>query len=520
MMNNLRLLYTVLFGFFLGSCANKVAPQGGAIDSEPPILENAVPKSGTVDFGAEEIYLYFDEFVELKDPSQNIFVSPPLPKSPEFTALKKQIKIKLPDNIKQGITYTINFGNAIVDVHEGNVLTDFKYIFSTGSTLDSAKIIGTVLRADDLEPKENVIAVMYPQSIVDSSMFKVLPDYYSRVKEDGTFVIDNIKPGEYKIGAIEDNNSNYFAEFPGEWIAFLDTITSVSVANDVSLRLFPQASLISQPVNVKKYGDGLVNVAFMGNGRNFNMEMLNGSIIYQEWNHTSDTVVLYCNFLSDSIGVVFNNIELNDTLWSYRKQTSPEREKEKLFAVEIIRKSNDSISLVFNKPFNYSGSGDILINDSRTDYTIDYDYNNYAKKISFKKPDSTSLIVINNGTLRSFDNILNDTIKKEVVILTDRQSGILELDVQPFINYDTYIELINDRGAIFEKIKILKNKTYEISEIPPGSYVLKAFNDENKNGLWDSGNFYLQQQPETVRVYEQQLVIRANWSIQLDWSVN
>ena len=53
--------------------------------------------------------------------------------TPEYEAQGKTIKIKLLNQfLEPGTTYRIDFGNAIADMNEGNVLENFAYIFSTG----------------------------------------------------------------------------------------------------------------------------------------------------------------------------------------------------------------------------------------------------------------------------------------------------------------------------------------------------------------------------------------------------
>jgi hypothetical protein len=46
----------------------------------------------------------------------------------------------------------------------------------------------------------------------------------------------------------------------------------------------------------------------------------------------------------------------------------------------------------------------------------------------------------------------------------------------------------------------------------PGEYELRMFNDENKNGLWDSGEFWgKRKQPEIVKPVGKKITIKANW---------
>ena len=48
------------------------------------------------------------------------------------------------DSLKANTTYNFNFGNAIVDNNEGNILPYFNFAFSTGDKVDDTFISGTV----------------------------------------------------------------------------------------------------------------------------------------------------------------------------------------------------------------------------------------------------------------------------------------------------------------------------------------------------------------------------------------
>jgi hypothetical protein len=45
----------------------------------------------------------------------------------------------------------------------------------------------------------------------------------------------------------------------------------------------------------------------------------------------------------------------------------------------------------------------------------------------------------------------------------------------------------------------------------PGDYELRLLFDTNKNGIWDTGDYFLNRQPERIRVLDEKLSIRANW---------
>src|SRR5258706_58631 len=60
------------------SCANQVAPTGGDKDVEPPKILKAIPENYSTNIKTHDIVITFDEYVQLKDISTQLIVSPPL----------------------------------------------------------------------------------------------------------------------------------------------------------------------------------------------------------------------------------------------------------------------------------------------------------------------------------------------------------------------------------------------------------------------------------------------------------
>jgi len=157
------LLCSAYFAFcvFLFSCANQVAPTGGAKDVTPPKTLKLIPQNYSTNFKGHDIIINFDEYVQLKDISTQLIVSPPLKYPVKTKIRKKSLMIHLEDTLQQNATYTMNFGNAISDIHEGNVLENFQYVFSTGDVIDSLIISGKIERAFDKKTEKGIYAMLY-----------------------------------------------------------------------------------------------------------------------------------------------------------------------------------------------------------------------------------------------------------------------------------------------------------------------------------------------------------------------
>ncbi|MEO6130776.1 MAG: Ig-like domain-containing protein, partial [Saprospiraceae bacterium] len=145
------------------ACASPKAPTGGERDTKPPaIIESASTPNKQTNFQEKEITITFDEWTTLKDIYTQLVISPLMPHAPEIKQKGKGIVIKLPDSLRANTTYTINFGNAIADLNEGNILENYAFIFSTGNVLDSIRLSGNVTYAFTLKPADGAWVMLYP----------------------------------------------------------------------------------------------------------------------------------------------------------------------------------------------------------------------------------------------------------------------------------------------------------------------------------------------------------------------
>src|SRR5699024_8030280 len=152
------------------SCASIQQPTGGPRDTIPPVIVEELPENLSTNFSAEEIEITFDEYVKLENEFSEISISPEMQARPTFKIKKKSLIITLPDSLETNTTYTINFGNALVDFNESNKLRNYYYVFSTGNEIDSLTVSGNVKDAFTLEPKLDATVMLIP--IEKDSIFR------------------------------------------------------------------------------------------------------------------------------------------------------------------------------------------------------------------------------------------------------------------------------------------------------------------------------------------------------------
>lgn len=205
------------------SCASMGNPDGGPYDEEPPKFVRSTPKPFAINSKEKKVTIEFDEFIKLEKAAEKVVVSPPQLEQPEIKASGRKVVVGLVDSLRPNTTYTIDFADAIVDNNEGNPLGNYAFTFSTGTTIDTMEVSGTVLSASDLEPVKNIQVGLH-SDLSDSAFMKKPFDRVSRTDCRGHFSIRGIAPGKYRIYALMDGNQNYLFDSKTEMIAFSDSI--------------------------------------------------------------------------------------------------------------------------------------------------------------------------------------------------------------------------------------------------------------------------------------------------------
>src|SRR5688572_22718890 len=242
-------LIKLIFPFFLlillipqilvqTGCANIIPPEGGPRDSLPPVLRKADPEDSSRNFSDNQITLTFDEYVNADNYLQEMIVSPVPTNMPNVTRKLNTVTVKLRDTLEPNTTYSINFGNTIKDVNEGNMMKDFTYTFSTGAYFDSLEFTGNVLLAET-GGLDTTLTVLLHNTNIDSALIKEKPRYVAKTDGRGYFRFKNLPPGTFYVYALKDEGGSYRYMSKSQLFAFLDSAVIVSDStNPVTLYAF------------------------------------------------------------------------------------------------------------------------------------------------------------------------------------------------------------------------------------------------------------------------------------------
>jgi len=521
------ILWILLFSHL--SCARRGRPEGGPRDEDKPVLVKTDPEFKSIHFDADEIKIYFDEYIKLKDISSQLIISPPLKYPPIITPQgtpSKKITIEIKDTLQENTTYTFNFGRSIIDNTEGNVLDNFKYIFSTGDYIDSLQVKGTIKDAFSTEMIENPTIMLYPVDSVfkDSIIYNEKPMYVGRTLDSVNWNITNIKAGKYLLLALNDNSKNYKFNPKEDKISFYTDFIDLPVDSTSSfeLKLFTEILPFKIPSKPHEISKGHIIVGYEGNAKEFSVHSISDK--------PSDfKAITNFDVKKDTLHYWFKNYDKDSILLSYNTNKIPfDTLSVKLKSKEIdsmkiesnltgVLHLRDTLKLKSTTPIVRMDTAKIqLLNKD----SVRVKWNAVITKkrdellFHFEKEQSNKYYLqILPGAITDFFDVENDTIHMSFSTKKSTDYSSIFLTIDNVKNYPILIDLINDRGDVVVQKYSEKPEEYSYINLPPSRYKVRIIYDTNKNKKWDTGNYLLKQQPEEVYYFNNIIIAKANWEV-------
>ncbi|MCB0465698.1 MAG: Ig-like domain-containing protein [Aequorivita sp.] len=524
-----RLLYIPIAFLFILSfvdCAKKGTPSGGPRDTIPPIIVRSSPENYSTNFTGDEIEIRFDEYIKLKDLTKELIISPPMKYAPIITPLNtsKTLKIKLIDTLKPNTTYSFNFGKSIVDNNEGNQFEYFKYIFSTGSYIDSLKLTGKVKDAQLIAPEIPTTVMLYEagETFNDSLVFTEKPTYITVTKDStGTFELTNLKEGNYLLLALKEKNNDYTFQPKNDKIGFVKQLITLPTDSSYTLTLFKEISdyKLARPSQVGKN-----HIVFGYEGRTDSLDIKVLSEVPQDYVSTvfkdekTDTLHYWFKPAVETDSLIFKVTNRNEIDTTTIRMRELYNDSLKISAVKTgILKLKDTFKLRANMPlvsFDAEKFQVMAKDSSLVEATIrlNKEYN-WAEVYFPKKEEQSYSIELLPGALTDFFEKTNDTLQYSVNTRLASDYGTLNLALINVNQFPVIVEMVDSKYNIVTEAYLTENKNVFFDELSPDKYFLRIIYDTNHNGRWDTGNFLNRMEPEKIIYYPKQIEVRANWSL-------
>jgi len=508
-------------------CANRQAITGGPRDHDPPKLLKATPPNMTRNFKGKTIQLDFDEYFKLTNSYTEITLSPTPAKNPEYKTKSKSLVINLKDSLEKNTTYVINFGKAIADVNEGNVLKNFTYVFSTGPHIDSLSMSGRVINTTTGEREKDATVMLFTLK-QDSLLFgKKRPTIFTSTDTAGNFSLNNLHADKYKIYALKEaTGGNKIYDNDKELIAFNKKIIDLQRdTSNILLKLFKETPEKFKLIDKRFDQDGKLFFSF-----NKSLDNPSVKITYPpdfdkykiaEISKTNDTATIYLrNMDFDSIRVTFldNNKPLD---------TIPMRKgkKESFLRILTFQYNLSDLKLKPHSPLiatasypidTFDPSLIILKEDSNevSNFNIIRDTGNTRRfMVDYRWKQNANYTLTYNAN--AFTDIYGDkskgTIKHFSVNKPENYSLLTLKMTVPDSGKSYVVQLLDDKKHILRQDVIHKSGAIVYKDYITGKYGISVVYDDNNNGKWDSGNVHLKRQPENIWVDPEIITLRPNW---------
>ena len=444
----------------MGGCANIVPPSGGPRDSIPPYAVYAKPKDSSTNIAPREILISFNEYITTNALQEQLIVSPNIKNNPLVDQRLNMLRIRLSDSLNANTTYSLQFGNALRDVNEGNIVQNYTYVFSTGNQIDTGKLFGKVQIAETGIVDSSLVAVLHPIEN-DSAIFIDKPNYYSRINGQGIFEFKFLPATNFNIYIVPNDYSKRYDDST-KLFAFLDRSINPSQTKD-SIQLY---AFEASPKKEKK---ALSTVGAKNAKKQSPVLKYSSNLEGKEKDILSPLIL---NFETP--------IRLNDSFTISITDTNLVQQEGAALAINAQNKQQVDIDFPW---------------EANTDYKL------VLPQKSIK--DSLSNFLIKADTIR---------FKTK----SESSYGTAMLRINGFQEFEHPVLLLIQDQKVKFSYPITQN-LLRIDLLPPGDYQLKLLSDANQNGRWDTGKFMGKKlQPELVRNLKLILNIKSNWDNEMN----
>ncbi|WP_345140429.1 Ig-like domain-containing protein [Flavobacterium ginsengiterrae] len=511
------------------SCAKRGSITGGLKDTLAPVLVSSTPKNLTTNFKGNEINLVFDEYIKLKNLNKQLIISPPMKYEPVITptGVSKFINIKIKDTLQPNTTYSFNFGESIADNNEGNALNQFKYIFSTGPYIDSLKLGGKIKDAYNKNVDNFVSVMLYEANdkYKDSVIYKEFPRYVTNTLDSmRTFQFENLKEGKYLLVALKDKASNNKYNPKDDKIGFIKHFITVPNDTIFELELFKETLPLKTFKPIQASGNRLL-LPYEGK-QNFKNNKPN--IVLKNNGETLETIVTQFP-KKDSLQIWYKPLKADSLSLEVSKDTY---NKKFTFKIKDQKKDTLNIKAVQNGVINFRDRFTLetetplvkfdkskikLVNKDSTAVDFTTEYNEFEQKlyVDFKKePLEKYNFTFFPGALTDFYEKTNDTLSYKLSTKEPADYGNLIVNLKNVKRFPIIVEITNKKGDDILASEYSEGKTQiEFNLMVPAQFTIRVIYDDNKNKMYDTGNFLEKKYAEEVFYFQREIDVRTNWDV-------
>lgn len=534
MANSLTMIFSrdsyalIALFFILSACASVQSPSGGPKDTDPPKIVKETPKNLTRNFTGEKIEIEFDEFIKLSNEFTEISVSPALDIPPTFKAKKEILEIRFGQKLEENTTYTINFGKAVSDVNESNLLTNYTYVFSTGNEIDSLTLSGNVVSSMTGENLKDVTVFILPVR-QDSLFGKKRASIFTSTDSAGNFKLQNLRKDTYRIYALKEQGGDRIYNSQNEEIGFLkDSIFLNKNIDSIKLEVFKEVPALFSVMDRRIEADGRITLAFNKPLIEPTLQILDPTSLDQlktiEITEKRDSAFIWIPELTfDSLKVAVKEVGVSVDTVTLRRNKRDTYTRDIQIGDNIpgtkLKPRSDMV-LELSSPVSTARENQIiLLEDSVQVNNVQLvksteSQRKYILKYPWRLNKEYILKISENAFSDAFGN-KSKAYSRKFTLDSDENYGSISIKVTVPDTAKSYIvQWLNEREEVLREDIVTKNTVLNYTTYPTAKYLLRVVFDENKNGRWDTGNIRNKRQPEKTWTLDKIISLRPNWDLE------
>lgn len=514
-------------------CAQIGVLSGGEVDRTPPSVLECMPAQKNLNFKEQSITITFDEHIQVLNAASQIQFSPLIEELPDIVVKGKSMVIDLSKtNLLPNTTYRIEFGASIADLTEKNILRNYEYVFSTGTSIDSLKLSGRIVAAEDNAPEAGMQVGLYANTKqIDSLLYKTTPIYIGVTDNTGAFAFRNLPSQTYLVAALGDKNKNKLYDGETERIAFLSSAIALKADSIINLSAFTELSkktFVSANTAIS-YGKHLLKLNKEAPWQlKAAIKEQDSKVLIENRAGSNDSIFVYYHHLSDTLTLLSGeNINALDTLYlripKWRKKSLPAPEA---LLSGLSASGASDIVLRFSAWMDTLQAHKIVVQlQKEKDSTVVELKGKWINVHDFKinatiLRGASYTLLLPKGSFSELQGNSCDSLRLSIKTKMASDFGHLKLKIRFKSKQQYIIQLLADQNRVVSQKKVYLTLSgsnlaeLDFTGLEPGTYKVRVIYDTNENEKWDTGNYLMKLQAEKVSILPKEIKILADWEIE------
>ena len=134
------------------------------------------------------------------------------------------------------------------------------------------------------------------------------------------------------------------------------------------------------------------------------------------------------------------------------------------------------------------------------------------------KPETEYSLEIDSAAIEDIYGLTIKSLTQGLKVRPEEEFSTLIVNLSGVKDTAIIVQLLNGSDAVVKEVKAERNSA-KFLYVTPGKYYLRAFVDSNGNGVWDTGDYDADLQPEDVYYYPEETECKAKWDVTRNWNL-